>query len=224
MTSETVDIIKPPVLIREQAFNWLRNAIITGKFEPGTRLVERKLCEAMGVSRTSVREVLRRLEAERLVNVEPRRGPTVANLSRKQAAEIYEIRANLEAILFRRFTEIATDEQVRTLRSIADEIAPASDAGDIAELIAIMTRLLGYVMEVVDHEIINDILKQLIARVSVLRAISMAHPGRIQQSPAEIQAIIEAVERRDPDAAARASSTYIGNARDAALRRYDNAC
>ena len=86
-----------PPLRRDQAFDRLRDAIITGHFAPGARLIERELCEAMGVSRTSIREVLRRLEAEQLIEVEPRRGPIVARLTRKQVAEIYDVRALLEA-------------------------------------------------------------------------------------------------------------------------------
>ena len=89
MTADALRITEPPTLVREQAFERLRDAIIGGHFAPGQRLIERELCEAIGISRTSIREVLRRLEAERLVVVEPRRGPTVARVTRKQAEEIY---------------------------------------------------------------------------------------------------------------------------------------
>ena len=70
-TADVLRITEPPTLVREQALERLRAAIITGHFAPGARLVERELCEAMGISRTSIREVLRRLEAEKLVRVEP---------------------------------------------------------------------------------------------------------------------------------------------------------
>src|SRR5690606_38533467 len=105
-------LVATPVLVREQAFDQLRGAIINGQFPPGTRLIERELCEAMGVSRTSIREVLRRLEAERLIEVEPRKGPTVARLTRAQAEEIYDIRTYLEGIVVRRFVERASDEDI----------------------------------------------------------------------------------------------------------------
>src|SRR5438067_1583646 len=76
-TGDALRVLAPQTLVRDEAFDRLRDAIITGHFPPGARLVERELCEAMGVSRTSIREVLRRLEAEKLVRVEPRRGPEV---------------------------------------------------------------------------------------------------------------------------------------------------
>ena len=173
----------------------------------------------MGVSRTSIREVLRRLEAERLVQVEPRRGPTVAHVSRKQAAEIYEMRGQLEAMLIRRFTEKASETEITELRAIFEEVPPAAKAKDVRAMIDIMTRLNAHVMEVVDHEVIREFLQQLIARISFLRALSMSEPGRIRQSVGEIRAIVEAVERRDPEGAARRVTVYVQNAGAAALER-----
>lgn len=113
MTANVLRITEHPPLRRDQALERLRDAIITGHFTPGERLIERDLCEKMGVSRTSIREVLRRLEAEQLIQVEPRRGPVVARVTRKQAAEIYEVRALLEAALVRRFAQQASDGEDR---------------------------------------------------------------------------------------------------------------
>jgi DNA-binding GntR family transcriptional regulator len=221
MTANVLRITEPPVLVREQALERLRNAIITGHFAPGARLTERELCEAMGISRTSIREVLRRLEAERLVEVEPRRGPQVARVSRKQAAEIYEMRAMLEAMLVRRFTSEASDADIAGLRRIFEEAVAASGSEDVQALVAIMTRFNGHMLAVVAHELISDILQQLLARISFLRALSMSRPGRIRESMGEIRAIVEAVERRDPEAAAAKVMIYVNNARDAALERLD---
>ncbi len=221
MSADVLRLTEPPTLVREQAFGRLRDAIITGYFAPGDRLIERELCEAMGVSRTSIREVLRRLEAERLVEVEPRRGPTVARVSRKQAAEIYEIRAQLEAMLIERFAEKASDEDIVELRKIFDELLPAAEAKDVRGLIAIMTRPNEFVMKVVDHGVIRDVLEQLIARISFLRGLSMSQPGRIDRSIGEIRKIVEAVEARDSKAASRCAKEYVQNAGAAALKRLD---
>ncbi len=223
MNADILRITEPPTLLREQAFERLREAIITGHFAPGARLIERELCEAMGVSRTSIREVLRRLEAERLIQVEPRRGPTVARVSRKQAAEIYDMRATLEAMLMERFTLKATEEEIAVLRGIFEEVVAAAETENVRELIAIMTRFILHVAHVVDHEVIRDILQQLIARISFLRGLSMSKPGRIHESIGEIRAIVEAVERRDPEAAARNAAHYVQNAGAAALSRLDEA-
>ncbi len=219
MIAETLGVIEPPLLIREQAFERVRDAIITGQLKPGTRLIERELCEAMGISRASIREVLRRLEAERLIDVGPRRGPTVAMLSRKQAYEIYELRAMIEARLIRRFTQVATGEQVEALKQIFAEVERAAETDDVTQLVAIMLRFNKHVVGVVDHEIFDDILDHVNARISWLRVTSMSKPGRIKASVGEIRAIVEAVERRDAEAAAAAATAYVTNARDAALEQ-----
>src|ERR1700758_4152438 len=82
--------------LRELALAKMRTAILDAHFRPGERLVERSLCEELGVSRTVVREVLRHLETEGLVDTIPNQGPIVAMLDAETAAEIYEIRALLE--------------------------------------------------------------------------------------------------------------------------------
>jgi len=111
-----------PVLVRDSAVRILRNAIISGEIKPGTRLIERELCIALGVSRGSVREVIRQLEAERLITVEPRRGPVVTALSVKQISDIYDIRMMLEAHVAQCFTKVATDAQIEELRKIYEKL------------------------------------------------------------------------------------------------------
>lgn len=210
-------VTAPPVLIREQAFERLRDAIIRGHFAPGQRLIERELCEAMGVSRASIREVIRGLEAERLVVVEPRRGPVVARLTRKQALEIYDVRAQLEALLVRRFTETANDAEIAEIRRIFRAVERAAKAEDIAGLVDLMRRFIDHLLRVIDNEIIEEILHRLLARISALRVTAMSHPGRIQASVGEIRKIVESIEARDANQAADRVVAYISNARDAAL-------
>ncbi|HWD15746.1 MAG TPA: GntR family transcriptional regulator, partial [Casimicrobiaceae bacterium] len=82
--------------VRSQTVGNLRNAILTGRFAPGARLVEAELCRLLGVSRPSVREALRQLEAERLVVITPFKGPAVARIEWPEAEQIYEVRALLE--------------------------------------------------------------------------------------------------------------------------------
>src|SRR5262245_64954406 len=85
-----------PITVTGQAVLKLRAAILNGVFKPGERLLEQNLCEWMGVSRTSVREALRRLEAERLITITPNRGPSVTEIAWDEAKAIYEVRALME--------------------------------------------------------------------------------------------------------------------------------
>jgi DNA-binding GntR family transcriptional regulator len=210
-----------PPLRRDQAFERLRDAIITGHFEPGARLIERELCEAMGVSRTSIREVLRRLEAEQLIEVEPRRGPIVARLSRKQVEEIYEVRALLEAAVVRRFVLKASAENIAELRRIYERLSVVREKVDVAAIVDTTRQFSEYMMDVVDHELISDIQQKLIARISVARVFAISVPGRLEQSAGELAAVMDAIERRDAEGAAQNLMVYVRNAGEAALKHLD---
>jgi GntR family transcriptional regulator, trigonelline degradation regulator len=223
MTTNVLKLSEHPPLRRDQAFDRLRDAIITGHFAPGARLIERELCEAMGVSRTSIREVLRRLEAEQLIEVEPRRGPIVARLSRKQVAEIYEVRAMLEAAIVRRFTVEASAENIAALKHIYQTLSQVRDQGDVAAIVNTTWQFIAYMMGVVDHELIGDMLQKLNARISVARVLAISVPGRLQESARELAVVMEAIERRDGEGAAQSLMTYVRNAGEAALKHLDAA-
>src|ERR1700754_1706867 len=86
-------------VLRHSVTESIRNAILLGRFSPGHRLPERELCEMIGVSRTLVREALRQLESEGLIQLIPHRGPIVARVSLAQAEQIYQVRCELEGLL-----------------------------------------------------------------------------------------------------------------------------
>lgn len=211
--------VDAPVLVREQAFKRVREAIITGQFPPGTRLIERELCEALGVSRTSIREVLRRLEAEKLIRVEPRKGPTVARVTRAQAQEIYDIRAYLEGVLIRRFVERASEPDIANLDELAHQFFAAASDGDVPRSVGVMVDFYDLISSVVEADVLRDILGQLTARVSYLRATSMSEPGRMANSMEEIAEIVDAIKRRDAKAAERAAVFHVRSAAKTALAR-----
>ncbi|MBE2212838.1 MAG: GntR family transcriptional regulator, partial [Opitutaceae bacterium] len=87
--------------LREQVAERLRMAIATGKFPAGARLIERELCEMMGVSRTSLREALRELQADGLITLQPNKGLSVSTVTEETARSIYEVRAMLEGLAAR---------------------------------------------------------------------------------------------------------------------------
>ena len=218
----SLHVVNPPQLIRERAFESLRGAIISGEFEPGTRLIERELCEAMGVSRTSIREVLRRLEAERLVLVEPRKGPIVARLTRSQAREIYDIRSYLEGMLLRRFVENASDDAIDALIAITERFEKAVEDDDLSSSVSIMAKFYAHIADIAESEVAADVLSQLTARVSFLRMTSMAQPGRMARSVAEIRSITNAAAARDAKAAEAAAIRHVASAAKTAMSKLED--
>ena len=219
MISHALDVLGPPVLIRERAFDEIRDAIISGRIAPGARLIERELCDALKISRSSVREVLRRLEAERLISVEPRRGPTVMVLSLDEAAEIYEIRAMLESLVIRRFTELASSEEVSALEAIFAKVRLAAAEKAVELIVTLMRDFNAHAIAVARYSVAGDLLLQLDARISWLRIKAMAMPGRLDSSLEEISVVLDHVRHRSPDLAAKAIHDSVMNAREAALRQ-----
>ncbi len=217
--SEALGPPATPQLVREQAFSKVKKAIISGRIAPGARLTERELCAALGVSRSIVREVIRRLEAERLVQVTAHRGPRVARLTARTAREIYDLRAELEVLLVRDFIVNAGDLEVRKLETLLGEIRAAARTEDVESLVEIMAGFYETLTTGAGNEVATDILETLHARISRLRVLAMAEPGRIGQSVGEIRDIVTSIARRDGDGAEAATRAYVYAARDAALRQ-----
>jgi DNA-binding GntR family transcriptional regulator len=203
--------------LRREIENRLRTAITEGRFKAGDRLIERELCEMLGVSRPSLREALRQLEAEELVTIVPNRGPVVATVTAEEAQEIYDVRAMLEGLAARRFAENADGADIVRLREALGELERVAEGGTCASLIAAKARFYDILLGSCGNRVIRRMLTQLHNRVSLLRATSLSQPGRINDMLAEIRLMMEAVERRDGQAAWKATINHVVHAADAAI-------
>jgi DNA-binding GntR family transcriptional regulator len=205
--------------LREQVREVLRRAIVEQHLPPGHRLIERELIEQTGVSRTTVREVLRELAAEGLVKTVPQKGAVVAVPSAQEAAELYEVRAALEGLAARRFVEHATPAEVDELAAALAELERVTaDGGDIRALLRAKDRFYDVLLRGSRNQAVHEILAGLKARVGLLRTHSLAQPGRAKRSVREIRAIVDAVRVRDADAAARACAHHVEQAARAGLK------
>jgi DNA-binding GntR family transcriptional regulator len=210
--------------LRNQVLDVLRREILDFRLRPGQRLIERELMERLGVSRATVREVVVRLESEGLVTTVPQRGAIVTVLTVAEAADIYELRVVLEMLAARRFVERATDEQVRRLRQVYDDLAALSAApDDTLGMLRAKDAFYAILLEGAASPVLTWTLTGLQSRVRLLRQTSFSVPGRVQQSLAEIHTLLCAIEARDADAAAEASATHIRNAARIGLARMSQA-
>lgn len=217
-----MDIGKHPVdrsaaTLRAQVFKRLHNAITSGQLKPGQRLIERELCETLGVSRPLVREALRQLDAEGLVTVTPYRGPTVTQLTRESAADAYRVRGALEALASQLFAERADDAGKRELRQAFDELAEAYASRDTVVILEKKTLFYDTLLRGSGSAMTYDLLRQLHARVTLLRATSLSQPDRLDASLREVRAIVEAIEAGDGAAAWSRTVDHINAASAAAL-------
>lgn len=208
-------------LVRERVFDAVRKAIVDGRLAPGTRLTERELCEAFGISRTVVREIARRLEAEKLATVIPHRGLSVARLTRKHVEEIYEIRTELEAIAVRSFLKVATDADIALAQEFGAQLLKAGECGDKVGLVETMTRFNHFMSEVADNQVATEILDQLSTRINMLRVLAMAEPGQLETGMEGVRAIIAGITARDVSAAETAVRVYVRRSGEAVLRHMD---
>lgn len=206
--------------MRQQATESIRNAIAVGLFKPGQRLLERELCELTGVSRTLVRESLRQLEAEGLIAVSANRGPVVVRLTRKQAADIYEVRALLEALAAETVAQNASDAEIGTLdKAFRDLCCELGNSDPMLRLLA-KNRFYDCLIFCAGNEALGSTLRMLNSRVTLLRSASLEQPGRAARSIAEIEMMIEAIRRRDPAGARAAATLHVRSAAAIALAQF----
>lgn len=143
-------------------------AIIDQRLLPGTKLVEDKLGQAFGVSRTRVRQVLVRLAQEQVVTVEPHKGATVAQPSVEDAREVFEARAVVEAVLVRRFIERAQPADFEALNDCIEAEEEARREGDQAAALRLSGRFHLMIAEVAGHQTFARMLAMLISRTSLI--------------------------------------------------------
>ena len=210
-TSMRVGRVAAP--LRDQVLEIVRGAILDFRYKPGQRLIERELIEQIGVSRTTIREVLRELDAEGLVTTIPQRGAIVVVPTPEEAADLYDVRASLEALAARRFVERASQAQIERLQgAVASFEAAVTAAAGTLELLRAKDAIYDVLLDGAGSAAIRSILGGLQARVRMLRAASLSQPGRPQRAVAEMRLLHDALCARDGDAAAAACLAHINEA------------
>ncbi|MES2537499.1 MAG: GntR family transcriptional regulator [Pseudomonadota bacterium] len=195
--------------LRELSLEKMREAILSEHFKPGERLVERHLCEQLDVSRSIVREVLRHLETEGLVESIPHQGPVVATLDADQAAQIYEIRALLEGHAARLCAQNASDETIEHLDELNKKIQAAFKDENYHEVLVRTSAFYEAMFAGTGLAIAWSVVQSLNARINRLRAVTISTRGRGTEAAMEMNDIVDALRRRDPQAAQDASHAHV---------------
>jgi DNA-binding GntR family transcriptional regulator len=218
----TLTVARPTTTLRELVVTKLRMAIMEAHFEPGERLIERKLCEMLGVSRTLVREALRQLEAEGWIDNVPYRGPTVTRITIEEAQHIYDVRIALEGRAAQLFAERATDDEIAALRAVFDLMAAALGSEDLEQQRQSVEQFYDVLLEGARSPLLVSYVRAQRSRLVQLRSLSLSRPQRTRATLAEKRALMRAIMARDGDAARKASDAHLRNAAAAAetaLRR-----
>jgi DNA-binding GntR family transcriptional regulator len=213
--------VAAPTTVLQQAVAALREAILSGEYRPGERLVEADLCRRLDVSRASLREALRIVAAERLLTIVPNRGPSVAVITWDEAEQIYHVRAMLEGEAAYLAATRLDAAGLDALRRALQEFERAVARKHAESRLAATGRFYDALLAGCGNRVIEEVLQGLVARITFLRARSMDRAGRARESAAELRRLLQALEARDPRAARAAATEHVRLARDTAREVYE---
>jgi DNA-binding GntR family transcriptional regulator len=214
---------RPAATLRHSVTESIRQAIAVGYFKSGERMPERDLCDMTGVSRTLVREALRQLESEGIVEVIPHKGPVVTRITPQQAIGIYQVREVLEGLAAELFAARASDADRHALRAALEDVRSAYVSGDVLTRLAAKNHFYNCLIRGSGNEALGLSLNLINARAMILRGRSLQMPSRWQSSLAELEFLLEALDRRDPEAARARAVDHVRQAAATALRSFGEA-
>ncbi|MGI6144315.1 MAG: GntR family transcriptional regulator [Clostridia bacterium] len=195
--------------LRDVVFETLREAILKGVFKPGERLMENQLADEMGVSRTPVREAIRKLELEGLVEAIPRKGAYVTEISSKDVSEVFEIRAALESLACGLAAERATPEEIEEMERHLVEENEYLHNDDLSLTVNTDVDLHALIYKAARNEKISSLISKLKDQVFRLRSTSIMLPGRKKESLLEHQKIVQAISQRDVELAQKLGQEHV---------------
>ncbi|EAX47391.1 transcriptional regulator, GntR family [Thermosinus carboxydivorans Nor1] len=204
--------------LREVVAETLRNAINSGLLKPGERLMETQLAEELGVSRTPVREAIRKLELEGFVVMIPRRGTYVAGLSIKDINEVFEIRTALDVLAAGLAAERITDEELEQLERLLVQIGEEIDKGEIQKIVELDSMFHDILYRASRNDRLVGIINNLREQFTRFRSISMAYPGRLKNTLEEHRKLVEAIAARDIEAAQQVAREHMENSEQVLLQ------
>lgn len=199
--------------LRESIVNSIRDSITRGKLKPGERLWETVVAEQLGVSRTPIREAFLQLESEGLVEVLPRKGAIVSDISVKKAEELYTVRSVLEGLAARLTSEKITNELLYTLKNINKKLTEFAKEG--SDNFVEITKLNNEFHDIINHVACNDTLCQTIdilrKQTTRYNFIYLSNLFRLKVSVKEHEEIIAFLSKRNAEESEKLMRKHIEN-------------
>lgn len=193
-----------PRSIATIAAQHLEREIIEGRLDPGERLIEEEWAEKFGISRGTFREVLRILEAFKLVEIIPRRGAQVASVNRRDVEEIYILRKHLFQLAYMYATPNLNDDALRQFQAIVDDMECVAERGDAVEFTALSQKFDELVLDVADIARLRMLIEFLGKQTIRYRYMGFKIAGRIERSLAAHKRILAAFKAGDGERAGAA--------------------
>lgn len=205
--------------LRDVVFNTLRQAILTGEMKPGERLMEIHLANKLGVSRTPIREAIRKLELEGLVIMIPRRGAEVAQITWKSLKDVLEVRRALDVLAIELACDRMTQEELQELYRACESFAEATRKKDVREIAEADVALHDFIVAATRNnrliQLVNNLAEQMYRYRFEYIKDSSQHERLIQEHNDMYQSIL----RKDKESAARAVRKHIDNQEEAIIHQ-----
>lgn len=199
--------------VEEEVYQRMREAILKGELEGGERLVHEELARRFGTSRIPVRDALKRLVADGLVDADERGVCTVSHCGIDDVEEIYALRVLLESHAVAKAVEQIKDNELAELERLQEDLEAAAARGDDEEYVALNQQFHRQLYDIADQPRLNRMIHGLWQGMPPLTPIAIT--DRLEQSNREHRAIIDALRKRDAEAAAAAMKIHIATAGDA---------
>ncbi|MGN0659879.1 MAG: GntR family transcriptional regulator [Emergencia sp.] len=207
--------------LREIVYEQLKLQILTGRITPGTRMMEVELADEMGVSRTPVREAIRKLEKEGLVTIEPRRGAYASDISVKDMVDTLEVREDLEGLAAYLAASRMTEDQIEELVTITDGYSEAIRNSDTEKIISYDEQFHKYIVACSGNKTLIQLSETVQELALRFRYLYYDDFSRYENMPVEHRQIIEAIKGGDADAARATADNHVKKLKEFVIREGD---
>ena len=205
--------------LRDVVFNTLRQAILTGELRPGERLMEIHLADRLGVSRTPIREAIRKLELEGLVTMIPRRGAEVAQITEKSMNDVLEVRRAVDALCVELACERITKEELEQLRQACDRFEEAVGTGDVKEIAQADVALHEIIVQATGNQRLVQLVNTLSEQMYRYRFEYIKDFSQHEKLIEEHRIIYNSIVQKDRETACSAAKTHIDNQKKAIIKQ-----
>lgn len=204
--------------LRDVVFNTLRKAILKGELKPGERLMEIQLAQRLGVSRTPVREAIRKLELEGLVRMMPRRGAVVAEITIQDLEDVLEVRAALEELAVQKACEYITEDQLRDLKKAANDFKRSLEDDNLLACVETDMAFHEIIYSAANNRRLQQMLQNIREQMYRYRLEYLKDKRMHRLLVEEHDTIRRALKKRDAVKAGSAMRTHIDNQKDSMVR------
>ncbi len=213
--------------LRDEVFNTLRDQILKGELKPGDRLMEIHLSKKLGVSRTPVREALKRLEKEGLAVNIPRRGAQVARMTQKDLSDVLEVREVLDDLAITKACRNANTKMIKRLNEAMDVFKSAIKGGDLIEIVSADEAFHQVIYEAADNPRLMSIVEHLREQMYRFRFEYVKEEKNYDVLVKEHELMIEGLKNKDENSVKETMHTHLKNQVEAVRRvilSYDKQC